>query len=124
RDLKPSNVFLLATGEDEEFVKVLDFGLVKELSGQQELTRADAVVGSPSYMSPEQIRSGKVDARSDVYAVGVLLYVCLTGRTPFTGATSVNVLMAHLQQPPPPLAEARPGLVVPPILERTVMRCL
>lgn len=124
RDLKPSNIFLLRTGDEDEFVKVLDFGLVKELARDHDLTRADAVVGSPSYMSPEQIRSGDVDARADIYSVGVLLFACLTGKTPFTGTNSVNLLMAHLQQVPPSLASSRPGLRVPPSLERLVQRCL
>ncbi len=123
RDLKPSNVMLLRTGEEGEFAKVLDFGLVKELSGTGELTRLDAVVGSPSYMSPEQIRSTNVDCRSDIYSLGVLMYTCLAGKPPFTGASSVNVLMAHLHNSVPPIGERAP-LQRSPTLEWAVMTCL
>ena len=124
RDLKPSNVMLLGHGEEPEFVKVLDFGLVKELKSESELTRTDAVVGSPSYMSPEQIRAERVDQRSDIYALGVLLCACLTGRTPFSGANSVNVLMAHLSTPPPRLRDLNPRADVGPVLEWIVATCL
>ncbi len=123
RDLKPSNVVLLRTGEEAEFAKVLDFGLVKEISGKSELTRVDAVVGSPSYMSPEQIRSTQVDNRSDIYSLGVLMYTCLAGKPPFTGASSVNLLMAHLHSVVPPIGERAP-LKGTPTLEWAVMTCL
>lgn len=123
RDLKPSNVVLLRTGEEAEFAKVLDFGLVKEVSGKSELTRVDAVVGSPSYMSPEQIRSSNVDNRSDIYSLGVLMYTCLVGKPPFTGTSSVNLLMAHLHNAPPPITERAP-LERAPTLAWIVMTCL
>lgn len=123
RDLKPSNVILLKTGEDGEFAKVLDFGLVKEVSGTSELTRLDAVVGSPSYMSPEQIRSTNVDHRSDIYSLGVLMYTCLVGKPPFTGVSSVNLLMAHLHNAVPPIGDRAP-LQRTPTLEWAVMTCL
>lgn len=123
RDLKPSNVVLLRTGEEAEFAKVLDFGLVKEISGKSELTRVDAVVGSPSYMSPEQIRSTHVDNRSDIYSLGVLMYTCLVGKPPFTGISSVNLLMAHLHSAVPPIGE-RARLEGAPTLEWAVMTCL
>ncbi|MES2643193.1 MAG: protein kinase [Myxococcota bacterium] len=124
RDLKPSNVILTRPGGDEEFVKVVDFGLVKEIRGNAELTRADALVGSPSYMSPEQIRSTDLDQRSDIYSLGVLLYACLTGRAPFTGPTSLTVLMGHLNHAPPPMASVCPSMKPTPALEAVVMRCL
>lgn len=123
RDLKPSNILMMRLDETEH-VKVLDFGLVKEIQGDSKITRIDALVGSPSYMSPEQIRGGAIDQRSDIYSLGVVLYACLTGRTPFSGSTSINVLMAHLHNPPPPLGEMRPGVPVPPMLAWTVMTCL
>lgn len=124
RDLKPSNIILTRPGGDEEFVKVVDFGLVKEIRAESELTRNDALVGSPSYMSPEQIRSAALDQRSDIYSFGVLLYACLTGRAPFTGTTSLNVLMGHLNHPPPPMDSVCPSMKGSPTLEAVVMRCL
>jgi serine/threonine protein kinase len=124
RDLKPSNIILTRPGGDDEFVKVVDFGLVKEISVESELTREDALVGSPSYMSPEQIRSAPLDQRSDIYSLGVLLYACLTGRAPFVGATSLNVLMGHLNQPPPPMATVCASMKPTPALEAVVLRCL
>ncbi|MFZ5481263.1 MAG: protein kinase domain-containing protein [Myxococcota bacterium] len=124
RDLKPSNVLLVRHGDGAEHVKVVDFGLVKELRSDSDITRADSVVGSPSYMSPEQIKAEAVDQRSDIYALGVVMYACLAGKTPFTGTSSVNVLMAHLHQAPPPLAERCPAIARAPTLEWTVMTCL
>lgn len=123
RDLKPSNVMLVPTGDDPEFVKVLDFGLVKEVRGGADLTRSDAVVGSPSYMSPEQIRAVPIDQRADIYALGVLLYACLTGAPPFSAPSAVTVLMAHLHTPPVPVAERAP-LERAPTLAWIVMTCL
>ena len=124
RDLKPSNVMVLGRADEGEFVKVLDFGLVKELRNESELTRTDSVVGSPSYMSPEQIRAEKVDQRSDLYALGVVMYACLTGKTPFSGVNTVNVLMAHLSNPPPSIREARAASDVGALLEWIVLTCL
>jgi serine/threonine-protein kinase len=127
RDLKPSNVMLMHLDEEKEHVKVLDFGLVKELrQGDATVTRHDSLVGSPSYMSPEQIRGGGsgIDGRSDIYSLGIVMYACLTGRTPFHGPSSVNVLMAHLHTPPPLPSETNPEVTLPPLLEKTVMTCL
>lgn len=123
RDLKPSNVMLVPTGGDPEFVKVLDFGLVKEVRGGADLTRSDAVVGSPSYMSPEQVRAVPVDQRADLYALGVLMYACLTGAPPFSAPSAVAVLMAHLHTPPVPVEE-RARLERAPVLAWVVMTCL
>ncbi len=124
RDLKPANVVLTRHGDDDEFVKVLDFGLVKELTGDSELTSGDAVVGSPSYMAPEQIRADGLDQRTDIYALGVILYACVCGRTPFAGDNSVNVLLAHLNQPPPPLSPNEPALRDSPTLAWLIETCL
>ena len=126
RDLKPANVFLVAHGDEPDFVKVLDFGLVKaldELEGEQ-LTQTGIFMGSPKYMAPEQIEGNKIDARTDVYSLGVMLYEMLTGKVPFDKATSVKTLMAHVHDPVPPLSEMAGGASFPSVLEDLVQRCL
>ncbi len=122
RDLKPGNVLLTKHGDEEDFVKVLDFGLVKHVEEQndQELTQAGLFMGSPKYMSPEQIRGERVDARSDIYALGVVMYEMLTGKAPFERDNTVKVLMAHMHENAPPLARGD----VPPMLADLVQRCL
>jgi hypothetical protein len=123
RDLKPGNVLLAKHGDEEDFVKVLDFGLVKhvETEADMELTKAGLFMGSPKYMSPEQIRGEQtVDPRADIYALGVVMYEMLTGKVPFDRENTVKVLMAHLHEAPPPLAAAN----CPERLVDLVMRCL
>ncbi len=126
RDLKPANVFLVRHGDEDDFVKVLDFGLVKELTDNpaDDLTQTGLFMGSPKYMAPEQIRGEEVDGRTDVYALGVLLFEMLTGRVPFDRPNSVNVLMAHVHDAPPSFAEIAPEHALDPELEAVVMRCL
>jgi serine/threonine-protein kinase len=123
RDMKPSNVLLIQRDDDADFVKVLDFGLVKFMDSESDLTKTGTFMGSPKYMAPEQIRRGKCDVRTDIYSVGVLTYQLLSTHVPFDGE-SVSVLMSHLNDPPPPMAEQQPGLALPARLERAVMRCL
>jgi len=125
RDLKPANVYLVQHGDESDFVKVLDFGLVKNLDEKgEELTQAGLFMGSPKYMSPEQIRGDRVDTRVDIYALGVIMYEMLTGKVPFDRPNSVNILMAHIQESVPPMAEMNPDVHVPPQLEQIVMRCM
>ena len=125
RDLKPSNVMLVPGEDGAEVVKILDFGLVKVLSDDsEELTKEGAFLGSPRYMSPEQIAHGRVDLRTDIYSLGVILYQCLCGRTPFESENSVHILMAHLHNPVPAMRERSPGVDVPERLERFTLRCL
>jgi serine/threonine-protein kinase len=125
RDLKPANVFLVRHGDESDFVKVLDFGLVKNVQEKgEDLTQTGLFMGSPKYMSPEQIRGERVDARADIYALGVILYEMLTGKVPFDRSNSVNILMAHVHEPPPPMRNANPNAVVPPAIEQVVMKCL
>jgi len=123
RDLKPGNVLVARHGDEEDFVKVLDFGLVKHLvetEAEQELTKAGLFMGSPKYMSPEQIRGERVDARTDIYALGVVMYEMLTGKVPFERENTVKVLMAHMNEPVPPLQVEG----CPEGLSQLVMRCL
>src|SRR5688572_3620930 len=126
RDLKPANIFLTRHGDDEDFVKVLDFGLVKHLSErpEEQLTQTGLFMGSPKYMAPEQIQGGHVDARTDIYSLGIIMYEMLAGKVPFDRATSVNILMAHVGEPPPPMREVNPNLVCSPTFEELVMRCI
>jgi serine/threonine-protein kinase len=125
RDLKPANVMLSVSEEGQELAKVLDFGLAKRLDGPSaDDTQTDTVPGSPKYMAPEVIRQHPVDGRADMYGLGVMLYQMLTGVVPFDHDNPMDILVAHLQTPPPPLAIANPALEVSEALERVVMRCL
>jgi predicted Ser/Thr protein kinase len=123
RDLKPDNVFLCRVHGEDEFVKVIDFGIAKPKdSGEQNLTRTGFTVGTPKYMSPEQVLNKPLDGRSDLYALGVILYQCLAGEVPLVGASPMETLMAHLQQEPLDLRQRAPD--VPVALAKLVMRAL
>jgi len=124
--MKPGNVFLVHQDDDEDFVKVLDFGLVKETSQSdaQENTQVGQIMGSPRYMAPEQVQGKAVDGRTDIYSLGVMLYAMLTGRPPFERATELSTMMAQVSDPPPPLASVAPDVLLPPGLEAVVMKCL
>jgi|GEM_PF-1099877 len=130
RDLKPGNVMLIAPDDDDEdsgdFVKVLDFGLAKTKTGSvtpgQQLTKAGTFLGSPRYVAPEQIESGPVDGRADIYALGCVLYRMLCGRVPFDGEQPAEVMLKHVNDPVPSLR--RDGLILPVGLEQLVLRCL
>jgi hypothetical protein len=119
RDLKPANIFLHDIGEAEPMVKVLDFGVAKQ-SGAQ-LTQTGMSVGTPSYMSPEQVTGAEVDGRSDLYALGVVLYQCLSGALPFAADSAYTVMMKHVHEPPPSL---RADLAMPPAMAALVARAL
>src|SRR5262249_39716917 len=121
RDVKPDNIFLTRNGYDRRFVKVLDFGVAKERDGAS-TTQVGALVGTPAYISPEQCAGhGTVDGRSDVYALGVMLYEMLTGRPPFVATNVAQMVAAHMTEAPPPPSRFRP---VPPAMEAVVLRCL
>lgn len=125
RDLKPSNLFLTTSVDGRPMVKVLDFGICKVRSSDEDasITSTAALVGSPSYMSPEQIRSAKhVDARTDIWSLGVTLYELLTGRLPFAAAGPSATIAKIVADAPEPLRTARPE--VPAELEAVVSRCL
>jgi serine/threonine-protein kinase len=127
RDLKPANIFLVEHGDETDFVKVLDFGLVKNVSGDgkgEDLTQTGLFMGSPKYMAPEQIRGDKVDARTDIYALGIIMYEMITGKVPFDRPNSVNILMAHVNEDAPALRQMNPAVNVSPAIEDTVARCM
>jgi serine/threonine protein kinase len=124
RDLKPQNLFLTRRANGSALVKVLDFGISKANIGQAGAqTQTQQLMGSPAYMSPEQMRSAKnVDARTDVYALGAILYQLLSARLPFVADTLPELCLKVMSDPPVPLRQLRPD--VPPGLEALVMRCL
>jgi serine/threonine-protein kinase len=109
RDVKPRNV-LIAGGSGREHCYLADFGLTKQTSSISGLTGTGELVGTVNYVSPEQIRGEQADGRADVYALGCVLYECLAGEPPFARETEVATLWAHVNEPPPALAAARPEL--------------
>ncbi len=127
RDLKPANLFLAHRADGSPCVKVLDFGITKVTDATDtvnfDATKTSIIMGSPRYMSPEQMRSTRsIDARADIWALGVILHELITGAAPFDGTTMPDLLAAILQDPPPPLRQRRPD--VPQELEAIVAKCL
>ncbi len=127
RDVKPSNIMLVKTN-NVELVKLLDFGIAKiEPHGEetpQKLTQTGDVFGSPYYMSPEQCKGGTLDARSDIYSLGCVMYQAITGKRPFEGDNAYKTIYMHVNVKPTAFALARPDSSVPPTLETIVMKCL
>jgi tRNA A-37 threonylcarbamoyl transferase component Bud32 len=124
RDLKPANLFLARQADRRSIVKVLDFGISKLVDpASQQLTRTATMMGSAHYMSPEQLTSSKhVDARADIWALGVILYELVAGERPYEAETMPEIVARILGNTPRPLAELRPE--VPPALAATIARCL
>ncbi len=130
RDLKPANVMLMTEGTGGDTVKVLDFGLVKSFTpekpsddgvDQTGLTQAGVLLGSPLYMAPEQAR-GEADPRTDIYALGVLMFQTMAGRPPFVSKESIDVIVKHIREKPPELSTMVPEL--PADVNALVMKCL
>jgi serine/threonine protein kinase len=125
RDLKPENLFLTRRVDGQPLVKVLDFGIAKDVGADAalSLTRTSTIIGSPLYMPPEQLRSAKAaDARSDIWALGAVLFELLTGRVPFTAESFSELCLKVAQDPAPAPSTLTPG--VPPQLDAAVLRCL
>jgi eukaryotic-like serine/threonine-protein kinase len=120
RDIKPDNLYLMSMGGQQDFVKVLDFSVakLKQQAGSAMQTQAGVVFGTPNYMSPEQGRGLPLDARSDIYALGIVAFEMLMGRAPFTSQNPMEVLAMHVRAPVPPM----PG--VPDRVAKIVMRSL
>lgn len=127
RDLKPDNIMLTRFRDTDDFVKVLDFGIAKvqEKDGleQKKLTQAGIVYGTPEYLSPEQAKGKDIDHRSDLYAMGIILYEMITGVVPFSGSTSLAILAGHVYQAPPDPAEVA-RVPVSPDMRRVILKAI
>jgi eukaryotic-like serine/threonine-protein kinase len=124
RDLKPDNIFIAMPKHGEPFVKILDFGIAKLFSAEEAMTatRTGMPVGTPYYMSPEQIRAAKnIDHRTDIYALGVIMFEIFTGQVPFPRPTVFEVFADHVSTPPPKPSSLHP---VPNSLDDLILRCL
>jgi len=126
RDLKPENIILEPVRSGGDFVKVVDFGLAKMRAETQQpgITSPGIVCGTPEYMSPEQARGDPLDARSDLYGVGVIFFQLLTGRLPFEAESPTQVVLAHLTQPPPDPRSVAPERKIPKPLVDLVLKAL
>lgn len=127
RDIKPDNIFLNRVGDEEDQVKVLDFGVAKLQNnqyGNATLTQAGMIFGTPRYMAPEQARAMELSGRSDIYALGIIMYEALTGKPPFEANDPVGVLIKHVNEPPTPFAQMNPSMEPMPEFEAVVMRCM
>ena len=126
RDLKPANLFVIRRPDGGLSIKVLDFGISKITtpgSPEMAMTRTSTIIGSPLYMSPEQMQSSRnVDARADVWSLGVILFELVTGRVPFEGEVLTELIAKILSTPPSPVRGFAPE--VPPALEQVILRCL
>lgn len=126
RDLKPENIFLTQLAEQTDFVKVLDFGLAKlrDIQDRTRITAQGSIVGTPFYMAPEHCRGEAVDHRSDIYALGAVLYKLLTGEPPFAGKTPMSIITKHLTETPEVPSLRSPGLGIPDQADRIVLKAM
>jgi serine/threonine protein kinase len=126
RDLKPSNLLVSGPliGDTVPHVHLIDFGIAKDLDDTTDLTGMHTVVGTPMYMAPEQTMGDPVDGRTDIYALGCLLFRLFVGRSPFADKSGTGLLVAHLSAPVPSFADLAPDHGLPSIVEWTVRRCL
>lgn len=127
RDLKPENIMIINRRGQNDFVKVLDFGIAKLQDAEepgQALTQAGMVCGTPEYMSPEQARGLALDARSDIYALGVLLFQLVTGELPFFADTPIGIVTKHILEQPPRPTEKYPQLNISPAMESVILTAM
>jgi eukaryotic-like serine/threonine-protein kinase len=128
RDLKPANLMIVDPETQYELIKVMDFGLAKLLAPEaghpDKVTNTEFAVGTPGYMCPEQARGEEMDHRGDLYSVGVVLYEVLAGRLPFSGKSTMDVLLAHATEEPPPFSFVGAAGWVTPAIEEVVRACL
>ena len=128
RDMKPENCYRIKRGKNEDFIKVLDFGIAKVTSEDESegkgLTRTGMIFGTPEYMSPEQAQGAKPDHRVDIYAVGVIMYELLTGRVPFTADTFMGILTKHMFEVPEAPSSVVPDADIPAEVEAIILKAM
>jgi tRNA A-37 threonylcarbamoyl transferase component Bud32 len=124
RDLKPENIFVLERDGQADFVKIVDFGIAKDVKAGKRLTAVGMVLGTPEYMSPEQATGQETDHRVDQYALGCILYEMLTGDVPFKAENAPKTLTKHVFEAVVAPSQQRPDLAIPDVVERVVMRML
>ncbi len=128
RDLKPDNVMLQSRGRSRDVARVLDFGIAKlrdeGRATQAAMTQAGDMLGTPQYMAPEQIRAEQIDGRTDVYALGCMMYEMVTARLPFEAPTVMALLSKHLLENPPSPSQRRPDLAIPPVIDELIMQAI
>lgn len=123
RDLKPDNIFLVERNGVKDIVKIVDFGLAKNVTGPR-LTKDGTVVGTAEYISPEQVTGQDTDSRSDQYSLGCILYELLTAQLPHSGESAATLIYKHVYKNPIPPRRRRPDMNISPSLEAVVLRCL
>ncbi len=125
RDLKPENIMVCKRADGTEYAVVMDFGLAKERKAGGELEKLTAtgiILGTPEFMSPEQLRGKPLDARTDIYSLALMTYEMLTGKLPFEGRTQQEMMIARLRNEPIPLRQRRPGMEFPEAVERVLAK--
>ena len=124
RDVKLANCFRTTRDEDPDHITLIDFGIAKDTASGVDLTQQGCILGTPAYMAPELVRGGAPDARSDLYAVGVMLFKLLTGSLPFNSKSVAEIQRCHLAVAPQAPSAQAPGRGIPPEADEIVLRAL
>jgi serine/threonine-protein kinase len=127
RDLKPENVMICRAQDGTEYAVVMDFGLAKERKAEgelQKLTATGIILGTPEFMSPEQLRGKPLDPRTDIYSLALMTYEMLTGKLPFQGRTQQEMMIARLRSDPIPIRRMRPEFDIPEAVEKTLAKAM